>query len=130
MTGNNVKNPQDNRYKSFTIYNIYPEFPFHSLRQLFNGEFDVFLLLVAREYSDEVAATAAKRGLDVSDSAGLLKAADEFIAAFAENGTGNTIWQRIAAALRRYGDPNTADQENQLKDGKFLMLMVSWNGRG
>ena len=32
----------------------------------------------------------------------MLEAAEEFVATFAENGTENTIWQRIAAAFRNF----------------------------
>ena len=72
------------------------------LRKLFSGEFDRFLFSIAQTHSDEVAKIAADRNLDISNEAGLLEAAEEFVATFAENGTENTIWQRIAAAFRNF----------------------------
>ena len=72
------------------------------LRKLFSGDFDRFLFSIANEHSDEVAKIAADRNLDISNEAGLLEAAEEFVATFAENGTENTIWQRIAAAFRNF----------------------------
>ena len=72
------------------------------LRKLFSGEFDRFLFSIAQTHSDEVAKIAADRNLDISNEAELLEAAEEFVATFAENGTENTIWQRIAAAFRNF----------------------------
>ncbi len=74
------------------------------LRKLFGGDFDRFLVSIAKEYSDEVSAVAAKRNLDVSDNAQLLEAAEEFVAAAAETAadTKNTVWQRIVAAFKNF----------------------------
>ena len=59
------------------------------LRKLFSGEFDRFLFSIAQTHSDEVAKIAADRNLDISNEAGLLEAAEEFVATFAEY-----LWKR------------------------------------
>ena len=56
----------------------------------------------SRDCPRDAAKIAADRNLDISNEAGLLEAAEEFVATFAENGSENTIWQRIAAAFRNF----------------------------
>lgn len=79
------------------------------LRRILGEDFDAFILRTADEHADAVAAIANERALDLTDPAQRREAAEEFLARLAEQ-PDNSLWGRIAAALRR------------------LLRTLGWNG--